>query len=46
MRVKDEEGASIVATTVYAKEIVDRTMVVPGKSVSAAVDIARENREP
>jgi hypothetical protein len=27
---------------VYAKEIVDRTMVVPAKSVSEAVEIARE----
>ena len=41
MRVKDEEALQ-ASYNVYAKEIVDRTMVVPGKSVSEAVDIARE----
>ncbi len=41
MRVKDEEALQS-AYNVYAKEIVDRTMVVPAKSVSEAVDIARE----
>jgi NitT/TauT family transport system substrate-binding protein len=41
MRVKDEEALQS-SYNVYAKEIVDRTMVVPGKSVSEAVDIARE----
>ena len=41
MRVKDEEALQS-SYNVYAKEIVDRTMVVPGKSVSEAVEIARE----
>jgi ABC-type nitrate/sulfonate/bicarbonate transport system substrate-binding protein len=41
MRVKDEEALQS-SYNVYATEIVDRTMVVPGKSVSEAVDIARE----
>jgi NitT/TauT family transport system substrate-binding protein len=41
MRVKDEEALQ-ASYNVYAKEIVDRTMVVPGKSVTEAVDIARE----
>ena len=41
MRTKDEEALQ-VSYNVYAKEIVDRTMVVPGKSVSEAVEIARE----
>jgi len=41
MRVKDEEALQS-SYHVYAKEIVDRTMVVPGKSVSEAVEIARE----
>jgi NitT/TauT family transport system substrate-binding protein len=41
MRVKDEEALQS-SYNVYAKEIVDRTMVVPGKSVSEAVDIARD----
>src|SRR6266540_493394 len=41
MRVKDEEALQS-SYNVYAKEIVDRTMVVPSKSVSEAIDIARE----
>ena len=41
MRTKDEEALQ-VSYNVYAKEIVDRTMVVPGKSVSETVEIARE----
>ena len=41
MRVKDEEALQS-SYNVYAKEIVDRTMIVPGKSVSEAVEIARE----
>lgn len=41
MRVKDEEALQS-SFNVYAKEIVDRTMVVPGKSVSEAVEIARD----
>jgi len=41
MRVKDEEALQS-SYNVYANEIVDRTMIVPGKSVSEAVEIARE----
>jgi NitT/TauT family transport system substrate-binding protein len=41
MRVKDEEALQS-SYNVYAKEIVDRTLVVPAKSVSEAVEIARE----
>jgi NitT/TauT family transport system substrate-binding protein len=41
MRVKDEEALQS-SYNVYAKEIVDRTMIVPGKSVAEAVEIARE----
>ena len=41
MRVKDEEALQS-SYNVYAKEIVDRTMIVPAKSVGEAVEIARE----
>lgn len=41
MRIKDEEALQS-SYNVYAKEIVDRTMLVPAKSVSEAVEIARE----
>jgi NitT/TauT family transport system substrate-binding protein len=41
MRVKDEEALQ-ASYNVYAKEIVDRTMVVPGNSVREAVEIARD----
>src|SRR6266550_2216445 len=41
MRVKDEEALQS-SYNVYAKEIVDRTMLVPGKSVREAVEIARD----
>lgn len=41
MRTKDEEALQS-AYNVYAKEILDRTMVVPGKAVAEAVDLARE----
>ena len=42
MRVKDEEALQS-SYNVYAKEIVDRTMVVPGRSVAEAVELARES---
>ncbi|MBM4297414.1 MAG: ABC transporter substrate-binding protein, partial [Deltaproteobacteria bacterium] len=45
MRTKDEEALQ-VSYNVYAKEIVDRTMVVPAKSVAEAVEIARESGSP
>jgi NitT/TauT family transport system substrate-binding protein len=41
MRVKDEDALQS-SYNVYAKEIVDRAMVVPGRSVIDAVEIARE----
>ena len=41
MRVKDEEALQS-SYNVYAREIVDRAMVVPARSVAEAVDIARE----
>jgi NitT/TauT family transport system substrate-binding protein len=41
MRVKDDEALQS-SYNVYAKEIVDRTMVVPVKSIAEAVEIARE----
>ncbi len=42
MRTKDEEALQS-SYNVYAKEIVDRTMVVPGRSVAEAVDLARQS---
>ena len=42
MRTKDAEALQS-AYDVYAKEILDRTMVVPGKAVSEAIDLARES---
>lgn len=41
MRVKDEEALQS-SYNVYAREILDRTMVVPGKTVAEAVEQARE----
>lgn len=40
MPVKDEEALQ-VSYSVYAKEIVDRSTVVPGKAVAEAVELAR-----
>jgi NitT/TauT family transport system substrate-binding protein len=45
MRTKDE-GALQSAYNTYAREILDRTMVVPGKAVAEAVDLARESGTP
>ncbi len=42
MRTKDEEALQS-SYDVYAKEILDRTMVVPGKTVAEAVELARES---
>jgi ABC-type nitrate/sulfonate/bicarbonate transport system substrate-binding protein len=42
MRTKDQEALQS-AYDVYAREILDRTMVVPGKAVSEAIDLARES---
>lgn len=41
MRVKDDDALQS-SYNVYAKEIVDRAMIVPAKSVGEAVEIARE----
>jgi len=41
MRVKNEDALQS-SYNVYAKEIVDRTMMVPGRAVAEAVDLARE----
>ncbi|HTN71515.1 MAG TPA: ABC transporter substrate-binding protein [Methylomirabilota bacterium] len=41
MRVNDPEALQS-SYNVYAREIVDRTMIVPAKSVIEAVDLARE----
>src|SRR5947208_10756999 len=41
MRVKDEDALQS-SYNVSAKEIVDRTMMVPGRAVAEAVDLARE----
>ncbi len=42
MRTNDQ-AALQSAYDVYAREILDRTMVVPGKAVTEAVDLARES---
>lgn len=41
MRVKDEEALQ-TSYNVYARDIVDRTMVVPGKSITEAWELARD----
>jgi ABC-type nitrate/sulfonate/bicarbonate transport system substrate-binding protein len=45
MRTKDQEALQSAYDT-YAREILDRTMIVPGKAVSEAVDLARESGTP
>jgi hypothetical protein len=45
MRTKDEEALQS-SYNVYAREILDRTMVVPGKAVAEATDLARESGTP
>ena len=42
MRTKDPEALQS-AYDVYAREILDRTMVVPAKAASEAIDLARES---
>ena len=42
MRTKDPEALQS-AYDVYAREILDRTMIVPGKAVADAIEIARES---
>jgi ABC-type nitrate/sulfonate/bicarbonate transport system substrate-binding protein len=45
MRTKDQEALQS-AYDVYASQILDRTMVVPGKAVAEAVELARESGTP
>jgi NitT/TauT family transport system substrate-binding protein len=45
MRTKDQEALQSAYNT-YAREIVDRTMVVPGKAIAEAVELARETGTP
>ncbi len=45
MRTKDEEALQS-SYNVYAREILDRTMIVPGKAVAEAIDLARESGTP
>jgi len=45
MRTNDQEALQS-AYDVYAREILDRTMVVPGKAVADAVELARESGTP
>jgi ABC-type nitrate/sulfonate/bicarbonate transport system substrate-binding protein len=45
MRTKDPEALQSAYDT-YAKDILDRTMVVPGKAVAETVELAREMGSP
>jgi NitT/TauT family transport system substrate-binding protein len=45
MRTKDSEALQS-AYDVYAREILDRTMVVPGRAVADAIELARESGAP
>jgi ABC-type nitrate/sulfonate/bicarbonate transport system substrate-binding protein len=45
MRTKDPQALQS-AYDVYAREILDRTMVVPGKAVAETVALAREEGAP
>jgi NitT/TauT family transport system substrate-binding protein len=45
MRTNDQQALQS-AYDVYAREILDRTMVVPGKAVAETVELARENGSP
>ena len=45
MRTNDQQALQS-AYDVYAREILDRTMVVPGKAVAEAVELARESGTP
>ena len=45
MRTSDQQALQS-AYDVYAKEILDRTMVVPGKAVAETVELARESGSP
>jgi NitT/TauT family transport system substrate-binding protein len=45
MRTKDQEALQS-AYDVYARQILDRTMMVPGKAVAESVELARESGTP
>ena len=45
MRTNDAEALQSAYNT-YAREILDRTMVVPGKAVAETVELARESGSP
>lgn len=45
MRTSDQQALQS-AYDVYAREILDRTMVVPGKAVAETVELARESGSP
>ena len=45
MRTKDPEALQSAYDT-YAREILDRTMVVPGKAVADTIELARESGAP
>jgi len=45
MRTKDAEALQSAYNT-YARDILDRTMVVPGKAVAETVELARESGSP
>ena len=45
MRTNDAEALQSAYDT-YAREILDRTMVVPGKAVAETVELARESGSP
>jgi ABC-type nitrate/sulfonate/bicarbonate transport system substrate-binding protein len=45
MRTKDPEALQSAYDT-YAREILDRTMIVPGKAVAETIELARESGSP
>jgi len=45
MRINDQQALQAAYDT-YAREILDRTMVVPGKAVAETVELARESGSP
>jgi NitT/TauT family transport system substrate-binding protein len=45
MRTKDQQALQS-AYNAYARDIIDRTMVVPGKAIAEAVELARETGTP
>jgi len=45
MRTKDAEALQSAYDT-YARDILDRTMIVPGKAVAETIELARESGAP